>query len=77
MRFVFIFFIKGYKFLISPVLPPACGYHPTCSEYAIEAVKEHGAFRGGYLAAKRLMRCTPFHKAGFDPVPQSEKAASR
>jgi len=77
MRFVIIFLIKSYKLLISPVLPPVCGYHPTCSEYAVEAVKEHGALKGACLAAKRLLRCTPFHKAGFDPVPHSDKASIR
>jgi len=71
MRFVIILLIKSYKLFISPVFPPACGYHPTCSEYAIEALREHGALRGLYLAVNRLFRCTPFHKAGFDPVPPS------
>ncbi|VAX15526.1 Membrane protein insertion efficiency factor YidD [hydrothermal vent metagenome] len=60
---------KGYKLLLSPFLPPSCGYTPTCSEYAVEAVETHGVVRGLYLATKRLLRCTPFHKGGYDPVP--------
>jgi hypothetical protein len=69
MRHVIISLLKGYKLFISPVLPPACGYYPTCSAYAVEAVEKHGAIRGIFLAAKRLLRCTPFHKGGYDPVP--------
>src|SRR5215470_7186116 len=62
--------LRGYKFAISPLFPPSCRYMPTCSEYAIEAVDRHGVFRGSALAAWRLLRCHPFVKGGFDPVPQ-------
>ena len=64
-----------YKKLLSPVLPavfgPSCGcrFHPTCSHYAAEAVRTHGAIRGAWLAARRLLKCTPLHPGGFDPVP--------
>jgi hypothetical protein len=64
-----------YKKLVSPVLPaifgPSCGcrFRPTCSHYAAEAVRTHGAIRGAWLAARRLLKCTPLHPGGFDPVP--------
>ncbi len=63
----------GYKRVISPFFPPACRYVPTCSEYAIEAVERYGAFRGGWMALARLLRCHPFARGGFDPVHVSEK----
>ena len=58
-----------YRAVISPLLPPSCRYTPTCSEYAIEAVKKHGVFRGGWLTLKRLSRCHPWGGSGYDPVP--------
>ena len=64
-----------YRKLVSPVLPaifgPSCGcrFHPTCSHYAAEAVRTHGAIRGAWIAARRLLKCTPLHPGGFDPVP--------
>jgi putative membrane protein insertion efficiency factor len=58
-----------YKTAISPMLPPACRFQPTCSEYAAEAVEYHGVMRGSWLAMKRLLRCNPFSRGGFDPVP--------
>jgi len=61
--------LGGYKKFVSPLLPPACRYHPTCSEYAREAVLKHGLARGTVLAARRLLRCHPFREGGFDPVP--------
>jgi putative membrane protein insertion efficiency factor len=60
--------LRGYKWMISPWLPPACRYVPTCSEYAMEAVEKYGALRGGMLAAWRVLRCHPFAKGGYDPV---------
>ena len=62
---VFVF----YKKFLSPLLPPACRFTPTCSEYARDAVLRHGLFRGLALAARRLSRCHPFHAGGHDPVP--------
>jgi putative membrane protein insertion efficiency factor len=61
--------IRGYKLLISPLLPPACRFEPTCSRYAEEAIAQHGARRGVVLAAKRLLRCRPGCPGGYDPVP--------
>lgn len=61
--------IRGYQVAISPVLPPACRYYPTCSNYAIQAIEKYGALRGGWLAARRIGRCHPFAPGGYDPVP--------
>lgn len=61
--------IRGYQVAISPMLPPACRYYPTCSNYAIEAIEKHGALRGGWMAARRIGRCHPFSPGGYDPVP--------
>ncbi len=61
--------IYFYKYSISPLLPPACRYTPTCSEYAIEAIKKHGPVKGFWLALKRFMRCHPWGGHGYDPVP--------
>ncbi|MGL4228122.1 MAG: membrane protein insertion efficiency factor YidD [Tannerellaceae bacterium] len=58
-----------YKYSISPLLPPACRYTPTCSEYTIQAIKKYGPFKGGVLAIKRILRCNPWGGSGYDPVP--------
>jgi hypothetical protein len=69
--------LRGYKRWLSPLLPPACRFHPTCSEYAAEAVEVHGAARGAVLAAWRLLRCHPLARGGFDPVPESFRLKRR
>ncbi len=61
--------IRFYKRHISPGLPPACRFLPTCSEYAFEAIRKYGALKGGCLAVWRVLRCNPFCKGGYDPVP--------
>lgn len=61
--------IRGYQRFISPALPPACRFTPTCSQYAMEALGRHGALRGSWLALRRLARCHPWHDGGEDPVP--------
>jgi uncharacterized protein len=66
---IFIFPIKIYKYLISPILPGACRYSPTCSEYAIEAIIKHGPVKGIFLAIKRFLSCNPWGGSGYDPVP--------
>jgi putative membrane protein insertion efficiency factor len=66
--------LRGYKWGISPMFPPACRFVPTCSEYAMEAVERYGAVRGGLIALWRLLRCHPFAHGGYDPVPQGLKA---
>jgi putative membrane protein insertion efficiency factor len=61
--------IKFYQFFISPLTGQNCRFYPTCSTYAVEAVQKYGSLRGSWLAAKRILRCHPFHAGGFDPVP--------
>lgn len=61
--------IRGYQRFISPALPPSCRFSPSCSQYALEAVSKHGALKGMWLGARRLVRCHPFNPGGYDPVP--------
>jgi uncharacterized protein len=65
----FIFLIKIYQWIISPILGPKCRYTPTCSHYAVEALKKYGPIKGIWLAAKRIARCHPWGGSGYDPVP--------
>lgn len=64
-----ILFVRAYQVVLSPLLPAACRFHPSCSAYAVEALQKHGAVRGGWLAARRVLRCNPFTAGGYDPVP--------
>lgn len=64
--------IRGYRYFLSPMLGPACRFHPSCSQYAEEALATHGLFSGGWLAARRVCRCGPWHAGGYDPVPPRE-----
>ncbi len=64
-----IWLVRGYQLAISPLLPPSCRFHPSCSSYAIEALERHGVLRGGWLAMRRIARCHPWHPGGHDPVP--------
>ena len=71
MRAVVIVLIRTYQLLISPLLPPACRFYPSCSTYALEAVRRFGVFAGIWLALKRLARCHPWHPGGVDLVPEA------
>lgn len=64
--------IWAYRLFVSPVLAPSCRYAPTCSGYALEALRRHGAVRGSVLAVRRILRCHPWADGGFDPVPETE-----
>ena len=69
MKRLLIALVKCYRKYISPMRPPCCRYVPTCSQYALEALEKYGALKGGWLALRRFLRCRPFHKGGYDPVP--------
>jgi len=68
MKYLVLELLKLYTTLISPFLPPACRFTPTCSVYATEAVEKYGAFKGTWMGVKRILRCQPFCKGGYDPV---------
>ena len=68
--------LRAYKLVVSPFMPPACRFYPSCSEYAAEAVEVHGALKGSVLAAGRLLRCNPWNAGGLDPVPTATAAAA-
>jgi putative membrane protein insertion efficiency factor len=68
MKTVIIFLIRFYQIFISPMFPPRCRFYPTCSQYALEAVRKKGAVKGSWLALKRILKCHPFHPGGYDPV---------
>lgn len=69
LGFVFIFLIRIYQYTISPYFPASCRYTPSCSVYGVEALKKHGAFKGGWLTLKRIASCNPWGGSGYDPVP--------
>ncbi|MBS0649575.1 MAG: membrane protein insertion efficiency factor YidD [Verrucomicrobia bacterium] len=69
MKYFFIFLIRLYQLTLSPFLGKCCRFYPSCSDYAIDAVKKHGAWKGSWLTAKRLLKCQPWHPGGIDEVP--------
>src|SRR5213082_3277048 len=69
-------FLRGYKWAFSPLLPPSCRYVPTCSEYAAEAVERYGSLRGSAMSLWRVLRCHPFVRGGYDPVPWNSSASN-
>lgn len=68
MRHIFIFIVRIYQKYISPLFPPTCKFQPTCSTYAIQALKKYGSIKGSYLAIKRIIKCNPFNTGGYDPL---------
>lgn len=71
MTQLLVFGVRAYQLAISPILGPGCRFAPSCSSYAIEALQEHGPWRGSVLAIRRIGRCHPFQPGGFDPVPSA------
>ena len=69
MKTVLIALVRFYRKHISPLFPPCCRFTPTCSAYALEALEKYGAWKGSWLALRRFLKCHPFHKGGYDPVP--------
>ena len=69
MKAFMLALIRFYRKYISPNRPPCCRFIPTCSQYALEAIEKYGALKGGWMAFRRILRCNPFHKGGYDPVP--------
>jgi putative membrane protein insertion efficiency factor len=69
MKYILILLARAWQLGPSVILPPSCRYSPSCSQYAIEALRKHGAIKGGWLATKRLLRCQPWGGHGYDPVP--------
>ena len=76
LRNILIALVKFYRAAISPYRPPCCRYIPTCSQYALEALEKYGALKGGWLAFRRILRCNPFHKGGYDPVPGGNRSGA-
>ena len=76
-RLLLVYAVRLYQLVLSPIMPPRCRHLPTCSDYAIEALREHGVLRGGWLAVRRIARCHPFGTSGFDPVPAREGVPRR
>ena len=70
MKHILIALVKFYRKYISPLTPPTCRYVPTCSQYAVTAVERYGAWKGGWMALRRILRCNPFSRGGYDPVPE-------
>lgn len=76
MKHILILFVRGYQVMISPYFPSSCRYSPTCSHYAIDALRTHGSIKGSWLAMKRILRCHPWAEGGHDPVPPKQTNAN-
>lgn len=68
LKKIIIYFIKMYRKYISPLKGPSCRFHPTCSQYSMEALEKYGLLKGGLMSIKRILRCNPYNKGGYDPV---------
>ncbi len=77
MKRLLLAMIRLYQLLTRPWMPPICRFHPSCSDYTMQAVRLHGAGRGGWLGARRILRCHPFHPGGYDPVPPLDGGTER
>lgn len=77
MQTVLLALLRGYKFMLSPILGHRCRFLPSCADYAYEAIEQYGIGRGGILTLKRVCRCHPFSVGGFDPVPQADQYKSK
>jgi len=71
MKRILIALVRAYQLVLSPLMGSQCRFQPTCSHYAIEALQKHGAWRGSWLALRRIGRCHPWHPGGYDPVPSN------
>jgi len=76
MQTLVLYFIKAYRFVLSPFLGQACRFQPSCSRYTEDAIKAHGVIKGGALGVKRICRCHPWNEGGFDPVPDADRHQS-
>lgn len=76
MKWLVLRLIRLYQLVLSPIIGQQCRFHPTCSQYTMEAVELHGVLKGLWLGVRRISRCHPFHEGGFDPVPGSKDALS-
>jgi putative membrane protein insertion efficiency factor len=76
LKKAFILLIRFYQIVISPLKPPTCRFHPTCSQYGLESIQRFGAIKGGWLTIKRILKCHPFHPGGFDPVPERKSKSA-
>lgn len=73
MKYVFIYIVKFYQKVISPIKPPTCRFYPTCSTYSLQSYQRFGALKGTYLTVKRIVKCQPFHPGGVDLVPEKKE----
>lgn len=73
---VVLIFIKGYRLILSPWIGNQCRFYPTCSHYAEDAYQQHGFIKGSYLTLRRIIRCNPWHKGGYDPVPEKHQCST-